>query len=82
MRIQHENARFDKSGLKRLALLSKKINLCVWYVSTKWRLWMAIAQRRTQGGILGLKPPLEHDFLQNFITDAKDIKRFRILFAC
>jgi len=30
-----------------------------------------------KGGDLGLTPPLEHDFLQNFITDAKDINCFR-----
>jgi len=31
---------------------------------------------------LGLKSPLEHDILQNFITCAKEINNFRILFAC
>jgi len=41
------------------------------------------AQGRTQGGVLGLNPPpLELDILQNFITCAKEINCFRILFAC
>jgi len=30
----------------------------------------------------GLKSPLELDILQNFITCAKEINCFRILFAC
>jgi len=36
---------------------------------------------RKEGG-LGLKPLLELDILQNFITCAKEINCFRILFAC
>jgi len=41
------------------------------------------SQGRTQGELgLGLKPPLELDILQNFITCAKEINCFRILFAC
>jgi len=39
-------------------------------------------QGRTQGGLVGLKTPLELDILQNFITCAKEINCFRILFAC
>jgi len=35
-----------------------------------------------KGRVLGLNPPLEHDILQNFITYAKEINCFRILFAC
>jgi len=35
-----------------------------------------------KGRVLGLKTPLEHDILQNFITCAKEINCFRILFAC
>jgi len=35
-----------------------------------------------KGKVLGLNPPLEHDILQNFITYAKEINCFRILFAC
>jgi len=35
-----------------------------------------------KGRVLGLKHPLEHDILQNFITYAKEINCFRILFAC
>jgi len=35
-----------------------------------------------KGRVLGLKPPLEHNILQNFITYAKEINCFRILFAC
>ena len=33
-------------------------------------------------GGLGLTPPLDLDILQNFITCAKEINCFRILFAC
>jgi len=36
---------------------------------------------RKRGG-LGLKKTLELDILQNFITCAKEINCFRILFAC
>jgi len=39
-------------------------------------------QGRTQGGVLGLKPPLSLIFYKIFITCAKEIKCFRILFAC
>ena len=35
-----------------------------------------------KGRVLGLTPPLEHDIFQNFITYAKEINCFRILFAC
>ena len=35
-----------------------------------------------KGGGLGLNPRLELDILQIFITCAKEIKCFRILFAC
>jgi len=44
--------------------------------------FVASVQGRTQGGGLGLKPPLELDILQNFITCVKEINCFRILFAC
>jgi len=37
-------------------------------------------QGRTQGG-LGLNPPLNLIFHKNFITGAKEINCFRILFA-
>jgi len=40
-------------------------------------------QGRTQGvGGVGVKTPLELDILQNFITCAKEINCFRIVFAC
>jgi len=39
-------------------------------------------QGRTQGGGLGLKPPLELDILQKLYYLRKEIKCFRILFAC
>jgi len=39
-------------------------------------------QGRTQGGVLGLKPPLELDILQKFYYLRKEINCFRMLFAC
>jgi len=39
-------------------------------------------QGRMQGGGGVKTPPLELDILQNFITCAKEINCFRILFAC
>jgi len=42
-------------------------------------LWCHLIKRK--GGRLG-KKNLEHDILQNFITYAKEINCFRILFAC
>jgi len=39
-------------------------------------------QGRTQGGSLGLNPPLILVFYNNFTTFAKEINCFRILFAC
>jgi len=41
----------------------------------------AVSRAYARGG-LGLKPLLELDILQNFITCAKEINCFRILFAC
>jgi len=43
---------------------------------------MVYRQGRTQGEGVGVNPPLEHNILQNFITYAKEINCFRILFAC
>jgi len=43
---------------------------------------LTLNQERTQGEGFGVNPPLEHDILQNFITYAKEINCFRILFAC
>jgi len=37
-------------------------------------------QGRTQGGFW--VNPLEFDMLQKFVTCAKEVNRFRILFAC
>ena len=39
-------------------------------------------QGRTQGGVLGLNPPIEHDILQKIYYLRKEINCFRILFAC
>ena len=39
-------------------------------------------QGRTQGGGLGLNPPLELDILQKIYYLRKEINCFRILFAC
>jgi len=49
--------------------------------------WLAAVQYyyqgRMQGGCFGVNPPpLELDILQNFITCAKEINCFRILFVC
>jgi len=44
------------------------------------RFWARPKQGRTQG--VGVKPPLKLDILQNFITCAKEINCFRIIFAC
>jgi len=56
--------------------------LCELPMTFLWNDWWQTSDHgRTQGG-LGWKPPLEHDLLQNFITCAKEINCFRILFAC
>jgi len=39
-------------------------------------------QGRTQGVGFGVNPPLSLIFYKNFITCTKEIKCFRILFAC
>ena len=57
---------------------------CFWgYATSDDWFWEGETQGRTQVGGFGIKNlSLEHDFLQNFITDAKDINCFCILFAC
>jgi len=43
---------------------------------------MTHGQGRAQGFFLGLTPPLELDILQKLYYLHKEIKCFRILFAC
>ena len=43
---------------------------------------VCLRQGRTQGGGLGLTPPLELDIFQKFYYLRKEINCFYILFAC
>ena len=52
------------------------------YVSNPALTNSTLMQGRTQGGGLGLTPPLELDILQKLYYLRKEIKCFRILFAC